>query len=291
MDTAARQHHVLGPVVVGTDGSDAATKAVLWAAAEAARRDQPLIVVHGAGAEHARYWPADSPLTAVDEGRALLDEVAAKVSAQYPGLTVGTVLSRADPGESLLEAARPQDTLVVGSRGHGGFGNLLLGSVGLRVSARSHGPVIVVREVPEPATGVVLAAVRDDGDRGALQFAARTAQARGASLRVISMWMFLESAGSMVALVDDVGAIARSEIEATKRTVDPVREKFPGVAITEDVVRSRSVAGSLAEVSSEADLLVMGARRRASAIGAPLGRVTHAVLHHAQCPVAVVPRI
>ncbi|MFG1807751.1 universal stress protein [Streptomyces sp. NPDC049040] len=276
--------------MVGTDGSDPATRAVLWAAAEAVARDQPLTVVHGSGAKHARSWTADSPTTAVDEGRALLDEVTAKVSDRHPGLTVDTVLSRTDPGESLLEAARPQDTLVVGSRGHGGFGNLLLGSVGLHVCARSHGPVIVVREVAEPATGVVVAAVRDDGDRGALRFAARTAHARGATLRVISAWMFLEGAGSMAAIIDDVGAISRSEIEATKRTVDPIREEFPDVSITEDVVRSRSVAGSLVEASPSADLLVMGARRPARAIGAPLGRVTHAVLHHARCPVAVVPR-
>ena len=289
MDTAARRHHLLGPVVVGTDGSDQATRAVLWAAAEATARDQPLTVVRGAGTKHARYWTADSPLTAVDEGRAVLDQVASAVADRYPGLKVDTVLSRADPGESLLEAAGPQNTLVVASRGHGGFGSLLLGSVGLHVTARSHGPVIVVREVPQPATGMIAVAVRDDGDRGALRSGALTAQARGASLRVVSAWMFLEGAGSMVAVVDDVGEIARLEIEATKRTVDPVREEFPGLAITEDVVRSRSVAGSLVEVSPTADLLVMGARRPARSFGAPLGRVTYAVLHHAHCPVAVVP--
>lgn len=290
MTTAARRQHLLGPVVVGTDGSDEATRAVLWAAAEAAAREQPLTVLHGAGATHARYWTTDSPLATVDEGRAVLDRAAATVADRYPGLKVDTVLSRAEPGESLLEATGPQNTLVVGSRGHGGFSSLLLGSVGLHVSARSHGPVIVVREVPEPAAGVVAVAVRDDGDRGALRFAALTAQARGASLRVVSAWMFLEGAGSMVAVVDDVGEIARLEIEATKRTVDPVREEFPGLAVTEDVVRSRSVAGSLVEASSAADLLVMGARRPARSFGAPLGRVTHAVLHHAHCPVAVVPR-
>jgi nucleotide-binding universal stress UspA family protein len=175
--------------VAGTDGSDQATRAVLWAAAEATARDQPLTVVHGAGARHARYWTPDSPLTAVDEGRVVLDRAAATVADRYPGLKVDTVLSRADPGESLLEATGPHSTLVVGSRGHGGFSSLLLGSVGLHVSARSHGPVIVVREVTEPAAGAVVVAVRDDGDRGALRFAALTAQARGASLRVVSAWM------------------------------------------------------------------------------------------------------
>ncbi|MFJ2112553.1 universal stress protein [Streptomyces sp. NPDC087850] len=52
-------------------------------------------------------------------------------------MAVSTVLSRDEPAESLLEAAGGAGTIVVGSRGLGGFGALLLGSVGLRVAARA----------------------------------------------------------------------------------------------------------------------------------------------------------
>lgn len=281
----------LGPLVVGTDGSEHGTRAVVWAAAEAAAREQPLTVVHGAGTEPlASYWTSDGVRIVYGEGRTALDEAASEVAKRFPEVQVSTVLSRGTPADSLLEAARPTDTLVVGSRGRGGFTALLLGSVGLRVSAQASGPVVVVRGVEAPSTRTVLVAVRDDGDRHALRFAARTATLHRATLRVISVWMFLESAGSMVALVDDVGDVARAELDATRRAVDPVRQEFPDLIITEDVVRSRSLAGPLVDASSQADLLVMGARRRAHAPGPTLGRVTHAVLHHAHCPVAVLPR-
>ncbi|GAU70523.1 paraquat-inducible protein A [Streptomyces sp. NBRC 110611] len=46
----------------------------------------------------------------------------------------------------------------------------------------------------------------------------------------------------------------------------------------------------LLEASPQADLLVVGALRRHGRFGLQLGRVSHAVLHHASCPVAVVPQ-
>lgn len=281
----------LGPLVVGTDGSDEGTRAVLWAATEAAARRQPLAIVHGAGPEPMAYYrTADGVRTLFDDGRVVLDDAAAAVTGHHPDLEVTTTLSRGAPAESLLEATGPADTLVVGSRGHGGFASLLVGSVGLKVAARAPGPVVVVRETTEPPAGRVVAAVRDDGDRHALRFAARSAALRGAALQVVSVWMFLENAGSMVALVGDVGDVARAEQDATRRTVEPVRQEFPGLPVTVDVLRSRSVPGSLVDASSHADLVVLGARRRAHAFGPGLGRVTHAVLHHAHCPVAILPR-
>jgi nucleotide-binding universal stress UspA family protein len=281
----------LGPLVVGTDGSEHGTRAVLWAAAEAAARAQPLSIVHGVGSEPlASYWTPEGARVLIDGGREVLDQALSTVREEFPELRVSTVLSRGTPAESLLEAVCPTDTLVVGSRGRGGFAALLLGSVGLEVAARAPGPAVVVRQTAEVPHGTVVVAVRDDGDRNALRFAARTAALHGATVRVVSVWMFLESTGSMAARVDDVGDVARLEREATRRTVEPVRQEFPGVTIVEGVVRSRSVPGSLVEASSQADLLVMGARRPAHALGPALGRVTHAVLHHAQCPVAVLPR-
>ncbi|MFI0723537.1 universal stress protein [Streptomyces sp. NPDC021224] len=288
-DTAANEGG-LGPVVVGTDGSEHADRAVLWAAAEAAARERPLTVVHGVGAERQGYWTPDEAEVIITEGGRLLDRVQATVAERYPGLDVATTLSRSEPAASLLEAAGAGDTLVVGSRGRGGFTSLLLGSVSLRVAARSRGPVVVVRTVPEEAKGTVVAAVRDDGDREVVRFAARTAERRGAALRVVSVWMFLENVGSMGAVAVDVDAVARSEAEATRRTVGPVRAEFPGLTVTEQALRSRSVAGALVDASESADLLVMGTRRPAHVLGGGLGRVTHAVLHHAHCPVAVLPR-
>jgi nucleotide-binding universal stress UspA family protein len=138
---------------------------VLWAAAEAAARGRPLTVVHGVGAERQGYWTPDEAEVIITEGGRLLDHVQSAVAKEYPDLAVATTLSRSEPAGALLEAAGAGDTLVVGSRGRGGFASLLLGSVSLRVAARSSGPVVVVRTVPETATGTVVAAVLVVGHR------------------------------------------------------------------------------------------------------------------------------
>ncbi|MEV7869955.1 universal stress protein [Streptomyces sp. NPDC088124] len=282
----------LGPVVAGTDGSDHATRAVLWAAGEAASRRGPLTIVHAIGVEQARYLAFDDTHTVLGKARETLDTAAARVAREHADVPVSTVLSRDEPAESLLEAAGEDGTVVVGSRGRGGFTALLMGSVGLRTAARAKGPVIVVRHTTEGTGGVVAVAVRDDGDRDALTYAARTARLRHASLRVVSVWLFLQNVGSMATMVDDLSGMAEAEGEATSHMVEPVRKEFPDLEVVVETVRATSVAGALVEAAADAaaDLLVMGARRPAHRIGSPLGRVTHAVLHHAPCPVAVVPR-
>ncbi|MFE3825652.1 universal stress protein [Streptomyces sp. NPDC059092] len=280
----------LGPVVVGTDGSGHAARALIWAADEAASRNRSLTVVHAIGVEQARYLAFDDAHTVLREARETLDKAAARAAREHADVPVSTVLSREEAAESLLEAAGEDGTVVVGSRGLGGFTALLVGSVGLRTAARAKGPVVVVRRVEEGAGGGVAVAVRDDGDRDALMYAARTARLRHAPLRVVSVWLFLQNVGSMATMVDDLSGLAESEREATSHMVEPVRKEFPDLTVSVETVRATSVAGALVDASVDVGLLVMGARRPAHRIGSPLGRVTHAVLHHAPCPVAVIPR-
>nr|WSZ99210.1 universal stress protein [Streptomyces sp. NBC_00857] len=138
MDSVTQGAFALGPVVAGTDGSEEAMKGVLWAAEGAAVRKQPLTIVHALGVEQAGYLAFDDSHRILDIAKQILDESAARVSQQHPQVTVSTVPSRDEAAESLLEAAGSDGTIVVGSRGLGGFAALLLGSVGLRVAALSH---------------------------------------------------------------------------------------------------------------------------------------------------------
>ncbi|GGK23298.1 hypothetical protein GCM10011583_64020 [Streptomyces camponoticapitis] len=66
-----------------------------------------------------------------------------------------------------------------------------------------------------------------------------------------------------------------------------------GEDLTEVTVRREVVQGTahqtLLEHTAPGDLLVVGARRRPGAVGLQLGRVNHAMLHYAPCPVAIVP--
>ncbi|MET9393619.1 universal stress protein [Streptomyces sp. NPDC006624] len=289
-----------GPVVVGTDGSSGAARAVLWAAQEAALRHQPLHIVCAADLDLAERLGADTARRVREAARSLLAEAASAASARAPGLAVSTEVGREPAADALLRAAAAtaarapgvttaEPTVVLGSRGLGGFATLLTGSTGLAVAGQAGCPVVVVRGTELPASGVVVG-VRDEEDLGAVRFAAETARRRKAALRLLSTWTYLQYVGTMAPLADVVRVAVEAEAAASTRLLGSVREEFPDLEVTEEVVRVPSPAGELVAASLRAELVVVGARRTAHHLGRGLGRVTHAVLQHAHCPVAVVPR-
>lgn len=281
-------------VVVGVDGSDQARSAALWAAGEAVRRDRPLHIVYGADTDgRALYLSAET----VEEVRAaaqdLLDDTTGAVTAEYPGLRVTTEFSRTDAVTALDRTAGLHGTIVVGHRGLGGFSSLLLGSVGLGIAAVARNPVIVVRGIDDAEErGSVLAAVRDEHDLVCARYAAREAELRKASLRLLHVWNMLDSVGNVVTMLDGVDEIAGGHEGTLRALTDVIRDEFPGLEVHGDAEKSSSVAGALVEASHRADLLVMGGRRAPTrlGLGRNLGRVTHGVLHHAHCPVLLIPR-
>ncbi|MFI8260925.1 universal stress protein [Streptomyces sp. NPDC085665] len=281
-------------VVVGVDGSQSARVAALWAAKEAVRRDRPLHIVYGADTDgRALYLSAETIERVRVNGRALLDDTARAVSAEYPGLSVTTEFSRSGAVDSLHRAGGLHGTVVVGNRGLGGFNALMLGSVGLEVAAAAMTPVIVVRGVDgTEETGTVLAAIRDEHDLLIAGYAAREAELHKASLRLLHVWNVLQSVGEVVGMLDDVEAIAGGHAETLLAVTDVVRDEFPDLEVLADAEKSVSVAGVLVEASRHADLLVMGGRRAPGPLGlAPnLGRATHSLLHHARCPALLIPR-
>ncbi|MFF4427337.1 universal stress protein [Streptomyces sp. NPDC001549] len=281
-------------VVVGVDGSDTARAAAMWAAGEAVRRDRPLYIVYGADIDgRALYLSAETVERVRTNGRQLLDDTAKAVTDEYPGLHVSTEFSRADAAHSLHQAGALHGTIVVGNRGLGGFNSLMLGSVGLDVAAAAMTPVVVVRGIDgAEETGTVLAAVRDEHDLLYARYAAREAELRKGSLRLLHVWNVMESVGEVVSMLDGVDAIAGAHADALRAVTDGVRDEFPDLEVRADAEKSISVAGVLVEASRHADLLVMGGRRVPSALGLArnLGRATHSVLHHAHCPVLLIPR-
>lgn len=282
----------LGPVTVGVDGSGPARQAALWAAAEAARRERPLRIVYGADTDgRALYLSVESIERVRLEGRELLDATATAVTERFPGLQVSTEFSRSAPVPSLHRSAGNHGTIVVGNRGTGGFRSLMLGSVGLKLAAGAKTPVIVVRGIDDGAeTGAVLAAVRDEHDLGCARFAAREAGLRKGSLRLLHVWNILGSVGNAVSMLDDVEEMAGEHVRHLNAVADRIREEFPDLTVQADAEKAVSVAGVLVEASHHADLLVMGGRRAPSYLGPTLGRATHTLVHHAHCPVQLIPR-
>ncbi|MEU1230552.1 universal stress protein [Streptomyces sp. NPDC005828] len=281
----------LGDVVVGVDGSPSAHTAVLWAAAEADRRGRRLRLVHAADTDRRAYWSNAETMQAVREaGRDLLIRTAEVVHEHHPDLAVTRELGRKEAVSGLREAAGDRGTIVVGNRGLGGFSALMLGSVGLGVAARAEVPVVVVRgEDDRPLTGSVTAAVHETADLDWLLLAAAEADARKAALRIVSVWNVLTHVGSVATMLDDLDAIARRRVHETKALADRVREAYPELIVGNHVETGTSTPGILTEASAHTDLLVMGRGRRPLGVGPSLGRVAHALIHHAHCPVEIVP--
>jgi nucleotide-binding universal stress UspA family protein len=138
----------MGVVVVGVDGSDRSVPALQWAAAEAKAHGHTLRVVTAwsipVTALSPGGLPAPYPMDELEsDARAAQDGVIAKAGLPE-GLEVEHHIVEGGPGAVLLDAAEGADLVVVGSRGHGGFTGLLLGSVGQQVTGHAACPVVVV---------------------------------------------------------------------------------------------------------------------------------------------------
>ncbi len=138
-------------VAVGVDGSEASTRALVFAADEARRTGEPLIAVHSwdvalmVGGEYG-YGVA---MIASDDLRAaaaeLLDDALLPIEAQHPELEIVREVVAGDPVQALADAADEARLLVVGSHGRGALARFLLGSVSHGVLAHLEGPTVVVR--------------------------------------------------------------------------------------------------------------------------------------------------
>jgi nucleotide-binding universal stress UspA family protein len=146
----------MATLVVGVDGSDGAQEALRYALGEARLR--------GAGLRAVTAWhmptmayasggmvPDVDPTVFEESASAALDAALAALGAQADGVEIERVVRMGQPAQVLVEEARDADLLVVGSRGHGGFAGLLLGSVGHQCAMHSLCPVVIVHQPSAPA--------------------------------------------------------------------------------------------------------------------------------------------
>ncbi|MFB6890419.1 universal stress protein [Kitasatospora sp. NPDC056327] len=292
-------------VVVGVDGSPESLAALDWAAEEAAGR--------GVGLKVVLAWPSVvtplSVLGSVDLARRQADvtlrEAELRVRERWPELGVQAVQVPHEPVRALVDEAsgaeepdgEPAELLVLGSRGLGAVAGFLVGSVSQRVLAKVDCPVVLVRrgedgEAEGGAVGREVVAGVDpfDGADEVLAHAFEVAERRGLPLRAVYSWTLpatYQYAG-IAASVDVTGEMLVYAKGELARVVQPWRRKHPGVTVVEEAVNARP-AKVLADRAADAELVVIGRRVRRSPLGAHIGAVAHAVLHHVPSPVAVVP--
>jgi nucleotide-binding universal stress UspA family protein len=284
------------PVVVGVDGSPGSDAAVRWAAGEARRRGSSLRVVH-VYRSLLNYGPALSPWPERDEGAALgaaeqlAGQAADLATATVPGLVVTTCAVGGGPVPELLAEADDAAVLVVGSRQLHTLGSFVLGSVGSAVAARASCPVVVVRGPAGSEAAPVSLVVGVDGSESSqpvLAYAFEHATRCGAGIRAVLCWSHDHMHGMVRPARADYAA-ARVQAETwLSEALAGWREKYPDVPVTAEVADTSAAAG-LVEAAAGAHLLIVGTRGRHRLVGAVLGSVSQGVLHHATCPVAVVP--
>jgi nucleotide-binding universal stress UspA family protein len=157
MKADGREDPMSGFIVVGIDGSESARLAVRWAAREAELRHLSLELVSAwdmpvYGFSFGAAANIDDVLKALRmaaEGH--LAEAIDEVRAVSTDIEVSTNVVEGQAAAVLVDAAREADLLVVGSRGLGGFRDLLLGSVSQQCANHAACPVVVVRHLHDTA--------------------------------------------------------------------------------------------------------------------------------------------
>jgi nucleotide-binding universal stress UspA family protein len=262
-------------IIVGVDGSPASGRALRWAARAADRHHADLVVLH----VYAPHLPAFEVVA-----DAIVDSAVSEARRVAPGLVVRgrSLVGRA--AATLIDATRHGATIVLGHRGRGGFGRLLLGSVSQQVATHASGSVVVVRGRTE-RTGPVLVGV-DDTDAGAyaLGVAFEEAVVRGTAVVAVRAYPAVESAWGMD--VAPLLADAQEQQEILDVDVAPWTDKFPEVVVETQAVQGRP-AEILLERSRSAQLVVVGTRGHGGFAGLLLGSVGQQLLVHADTPVLI----
>lgn len=285
------------PITAGTDGTEESLAALAWAAREAVRRGLPLRVLHAWRFEAGDAVAVGDRATQERWVRDSVGGAVRTVRERHPELDVTTDVLEGDAVETLTGVAAGAEMLVLGSRGHGPIMGFLVGSVGQQVIVGAGRPVVFVRAGDRPSNEVAghEIVVGQQGDpedsAAALAFAFETASRRGATVRAVRAWslppVFAYSPASLQ-LLDEAGGLEPYEQKALAAALAPWRERYPGVHVVEHVEMG-SAGQVLLSVAGTAQLMVVGRRARRTAVGARIGSVAHGVLHHADCPVAVVP--
>ena len=279
------------PVVVAVDGSEESLRAAEWAAREAMRRTLPLRIVSAPALlprMQSEHVPAGTVANALrDRAARSLALAVERVGEVSPGLLIDADLLSGPPAVAVSDSGSGASMLVVGARGSGGFGAMLLGSVSRYAAGHASCPVVVVREDTTAVHREVAVGIRDPEDsQGALGFAFEEAALRGADLLVVHAWHWiipgLWATDDPLHDTELISATARAEI---RDMLSPWGEKYPSVQVISDVVHAHP-AQVLASLSARADLVVIG---RHATSGPVVGSIQNVVLSHAHGPVAIVP--
>ncbi|MEV0646407.1 universal stress protein [Phytomonospora sp. NPDC050363] len=276
-------------VVVGIDESAHSVAALRWAAREAETSGSPLVIVHAYEwelptrmLEGGYYFPLrDAGVEEVSQSdferfaRELVANANDVVTETSAHLSVMTRIVEGPAVDVLNAEAKDASMLVLGSHGRGLLGRMLLGSVSSAIAAEPPCPIVVVRSEAAPAhvgrhLPVVVGVDGTPVSSAAAAYAAAHAARQGSPLRIVHVHREAANGGNV-------------ESEWLRELVLSVEKQYPGLEAAGSLISGRPVQ-ALVELSSESELVVVGAQRGRG------GSVARGLLHHAWSSVAVVPQ-
>jgi nucleotide-binding universal stress UspA family protein len=130
-------------IVVGTDGSESATRAVARAVEMARSVGAELVVVHAHHEANVGYGLSGEDYPEIQHGKEILAEAESRHAAD---IAVRTVLRKGEAADSLLDVAEEEtaDLIIVGNKGMAGARRFVVGSVPNRVSHHATCDVLIV---------------------------------------------------------------------------------------------------------------------------------------------------
>jgi nucleotide-binding universal stress UspA family protein len=282
-------------IVVGVDGSEHAAAALRWATAIAERRGWSVVALlawdtldqHDPGRVRQHrpdYGPDDAEAALEAYVTDALGADRAKDVVRAP--TVGA------PAPTLIAASADAAMLVLGPRGMGVGLTAVLGSVSLYCTQWARCPVAVIHDleaVELTSRRIVVGVDGSGGSRRALEWAVDEARLTGAEVDVVHAWHLPYVGAQPYTLT----MVATDEMEdAARRVLDHGVEGVDsrGLALPlEPILVEGGASHWLLESAKGADLVVVGSRGRGGFSGLLLGSVSQQLMHHAGCPVVVVP--
>jgi nucleotide-binding universal stress UspA family protein len=289
-------------ILVGVDGSEGSDRALRWAVRTAVAWRASLQVI---GVYADAHTTVAVPLYGVVSGDAVLrepteevvQEAARHVAELAPDLPITACAVPGRAVAKLAECARDATMIVVGSRELKAVGSAVLGSVSCGVVTKSEVPVVVVRGAGTDAgavdssgrwrpAGAVVAGIDVGSNPDAvLRFAFEHASRVGIDLHLVTCAHLPEYIPEYWGPPPD----PRTKVEIQQaEALAGWRQEYPDVPVSSSVIAAHATEGLLEE-SAEQALLIVGAHTHHPVLGSLLGSVSQGVLHHARCPVAVIP--
>jgi nucleotide-binding universal stress UspA family protein len=234
-----------------------------------------------------------------EDTRAMLAASVASVVGENPPDWFSAQVREGLASRVLIDESADADLLVLGSRGHGGFVGLLLGSVSATCSQYATCPVLVVHEPASQAdtepvelpriTRLVVGVDGSAPSTAALRRAVELAPFLKSTVLAVTAWQYPVTYAAST-IIPQHAQLERSPEDSAHRVADSVaREVFNGVVPDwfRSVARHGAPARVLIDASGEGDLLVVGSRGRGGFSGLLLGSVSTACAEYARCPVVI----